>query len=346
MTSTVQDAPSTPASPTARRPSPPRPALRAYLLIALLGAAVAIFLGWTADSSTIIFVPLGGSAYLWAPLASVIGVVVIAAVVLFCLRLRASATAATGAVAFVLFSWWAARTIDFTLAPLWEDLSRIGPVVEGFFNPNWSFIWSVRSQWLDTIMMAVTATVIGCFIGLLLAMLASPVSSPNKITSQVIKAINSVIRSIPDVGYALLFMVFIGGTAGGLGTLAGILALTMFNIGIIAKLTSETVDSVNKGPIEAADASGARLWQRNRVAVLPQALPGFISYSLYVFELNIRASAAIGIVGVAGIGQTISTQLNRIAWGGYENISAILIALVAVVLVVDMLSLTIRRRLM
>lgn len=283
---------------------------------------------------------------MWAPLASVIGVVVIAAVVLFCLRLRASATAATGAVAFVLFSWWAARTIDFTLAPLWEDLSRIGPVVEGFFNPNWSFIWSVRSQWLDTIMMAVTATVIGCFIGLLLAMLASPVSSPNKITSQVIKAINSVIRSIPDVGYALLFMVFIGGTAGGLGTLAGILALTMFNIGIIAKLTSETVDSVNKGPIEAADASGARLWQRNRVAVLPQALPGFISYSLYVFELNIRASAAIGIVGVAGIGQTISTQLNRIAWGGYENISAILIALVAVVLVVDMLSLTIRRRLM
>ncbi|WP_258934600.1 ABC transporter permease subunit [Nesterenkonia pannonica] len=147
--------------------------------------------------------------------------------------------------------------------------------------------------------MAVVATIIGCFIGLLLAMLASPVSSPNRFSSQGIKGLNSIVRSIPDVAWALLFAAFIGSTAYGFGALAAVLALIMFNIGIVAKLLGESIDSVDPGPLEAADATGANLMQRDRVAVLPAVMPSFISYSLYVFELNIRASAALGVVGVA-----------------------------------------------
>jgi phosphonate transport system permease protein len=168
------------------------------------------------------------------------------------------------------------------------------------------------------------------------------VSSLNRGTSQTVKAINSVVRSIPDVGWALLFAAFLGGTAYGLGALAAVLALIMFNIGIVAKLLSESIDAVQPGPLEAADAAGANLIQRDRVAVLPAVMPSFISYSLYVFELNIRASAALG---VAGIGGELSRQIGRMSQG-YENVGAILWALVLVVLLVDLLSLWIRRRLL
>jgi len=333
---------SVPPTSTTTRPAPPRPSGLVYLGLAGL-AVVAFILFWiTRESGDVLLIPLG-FVTLWAPLNPVIALVVMLAALALCFKARIGTMGAFGALAFIIMSYWAGATINFTLLEIPERWSNVEPRLMAFMDPNWSYIWTVRDQWLITISMAVVATLIGCAIGLVLAMYASPVSSPNKGTSQAIKAINSVIRSIPDVGWALLFVAFIGGTAHGLGPMAGILALLMFNIGIVAKLLSETIDAVNPGPVEAADASGANLTQRNRLAILPQVLPGFVSYGLYVFELNIRASAALGIVGVGGIGSAMMLQLNRFQ---FENVAAILIALIAVVLLVDMFSMYIRRKLL
>ena len=111
----------------------------------------------------------------------------------------------------------------------------------------------------------------------------------------------------------------------GIGPLPGIAALVLFNLGVVAKLLSETVDGVDTGPLEAARAAGgdART-QTVRWAVLPQVLPNYVAFSLYAFELNIRASTVIGIVGAGGIGNVLFTQYRFFNW---SNVSVIIIEL-------------------
>lgn len=336
MSTKPQPATDTATAPAAQaRPEKPRPAGGPYLLVVAAAVLLALFFFATTTSSLVLDFGL-----FRVPLYPLIATVILVVIVLIGWGSRTPGLPVFGALAALGFTWWSGSGIGFSLVPLWEDLHRAAPVVSGFFDPNWSFIWRVWDSWVATIAMAIVASTIGCAIGLLLAMGASPVTSPAGWFSQAIKAINSVIRSIPDVGYGLLFVAMLGGTASGGGPLAGILALIMFNMGIVAKLTSESIDAVAPGPLEAADAAGASLLQRNRVAVIPQILPSYFSYSLYVFELNIRASVVLGIVGAGGIGSVISVQLSRFA---YENIAAIIFALVLVVLLVDFLSLHIRR---
>lgn len=231
----------------------------------------------------------------------------------------------------------AGSSIDFTLWPLLTDTGRGWFVISHFLTPNWGFLVQTIGPMTVTLATAVVASVIGSFVALVLSMLASRASNPNGVVYRIVKAVLSVGRSLPDVVWALLFVAFVG-----VGALAGALALIMFNIGIIAKLTAETIDAVDRGPLEAADASGANVVQRARVSVLPQILPGYVSYSMYVFELNVRASVVLGFVGAGGIGQQISVQLARF---NYENLSAIIVLLFVVVFLLDQLSGFLRRRL-
>lgn len=248
-------------------------------------------------------------------------------------------------------SWWswalaalavvltivAGNSIAFDLAPLFTDTGRGWFIVSQFFTPNWGFLARTVNPWLDTFSIAILASLAGCALALILSMLASPVTARTAWVYRTTKAILSVVRSLPDVAWALLFVAIVG-----VGPLAGILALIMFNLGIVAKLTAETVDAVEPGPLEAADASGANAVQRARAAVIPQILPNYFSYAMYAFELNVRASVVIGLVGAGGIGNVISVELGRF---NYSNLSAVVVALFLIVFLIDSASRAIRRRL-
>lgn len=243
-----------------------------------------------------------------------------------------------GLVGVVLITWWSARQIGLTLRPLFtDDLTRGTAVMARFFDPNWGFIFEVWQSWLETLYIAIIAGLIGNGVALFLALLASKISNPNRPAYLVFKNALSVLRSLPDVAYALFFVAAVGS-----GPMAGIIALIFFNVGVNAKLTSETIDGVDIGPIEAADASGANRFQRAWAAIVPQIMPNYASYSLYVFELNLRASLVIGIVGAGGIGQVIQVQFARF---NFENVGAIVAALFVVVFVIDRVSIYLRRRL-
>lgn len=235
-----------------------------------------------------------------------------------------------------LISVWCLRAIEFTLEPLVTNLTNGQEVLAQFLDPNWEFAWRVRDQWLITLEIAVIASLVGCAIALVLALMASKVTAPTPLY-RFMKVVLAVQRSLPDLAWVLMFAAVVG-----TGPLAGILALIMFNIGVAAKLTAESIDAVDPGPVEAAQAVGANGVQRARVAVVPQVMPSFVSYSFYVFELNIRASLVIGIGGGGGIGEVIRVQL---ASFNYENISAVVAVLIVVVFVLDQLSRAIRRRL-
>jgi phosphonate transport system permease protein len=153
----------------------------------------------------------------------------------------------------------------------------------------------------------------------------------------VTRSVLNVVRAIPDILYALIFVAAVG-----VGPLPGILALILFNVGIVAKLLSETVDGVDTGPIEAARASGANQIQTVRWAVLPQVLPNYVAYSLYTFELNIRASTVLGIVGAGGIGRELFAQYKLFNW---SNVAVTIVELFVLVLLIETVSIALRRRL-
>jgi hypothetical protein len=94
--------------------------------------------------------------------------------------------------------------------------------------------------------------------------------------------------------------------------LPGIVALLLFDIGVVVKLLSETVDEVDTGPIEAARAGGSSRTQTVRWAVLPQVLPNYVAFALYAFELNVRASTVIGVVGAGVLGPALAVPLLRV----------------------------------
>jgi phosphonate transport system permease protein len=209
--------------------------------------------------------------------------------------------------------------------------------IEQMLDPNWDFLEKTWGPLIETFRMAVVSSVIGCSIALPFSFLASRTTSPNRVTLTVTRSILSVIRAIPDFLYALIFVAAVG-----IGSLPGIAALVFFNLGVVAKLLSETVDGVDTGPIEAARAAGGGRMQTTRWAVLPQVLPNYIAFSLYAFELNIRASTVIGFVGAGGIGALLFTQYSFLRW---DNVAIIIIELFFLVVIIEIISIRLRRRL-
>jgi phosphonate transport system permease protein len=255
-------------------------------------------------------------------------------------RPRRSPAVPAGFVAFILITLWSLSEpfgIGFDLGAIIEDIASGAGILGELLSPNWAFLPKTVQPMIETFQMAVLASVIGCAVALPVAFLASRVTAPNRATVLTSRGVLSVVRAIPDFLYALVFVAAIG-----IAPLAGIAALVLFNIGVVAKLLSETVDGVDTGPIEAARAAGGGRTQTVRWAVLPQVLPNYVAYSLYAFELNIRASTVIGIVGAGGIGNLLFTQYRFFAW---SNVSVIIIELFFFVFVIELVSIRLRRRL-
>ena len=227
--------------------------------------------------------------------------------------------------------------IGLDVGGLIDDISRGQNIIYELLHPNFGYLSATVGPMIETFQMAVLASVIGCGLALPISFLASRVTSAGRISFVVARSILSVVRAIPDILYALIFV-----AAAGIGPLPGILALILFNIGVVAKLLSETVDGVDPGPLEATRAAGATQLQTVRWAVFPQVLPHYVAYTLYTFELNIRASTVLGIVGAGGIGRALLAQYKLFHW---SSVSVIIIELFVLVLVIEMISIWMRRRL-
>ena len=240
-------------------------------------------------------------------------------------------------VIFLAITVW----VVLGLAPDFErtiaNLDQAGEIFAEFWPPQFSFIDRTFGPLLETFQMAVIASVLGCTIALPLAFLASRISAPNAVVYWIDRAVLSVLRSIPDVLYALIFVAALS-----VGPLPGVLALIFFSIGVVAKLFSETVDGIDRGPIEAARATGARHTQVVATSILPQVLPNYVAYALYTFELNVRASAVVGFVGAGGIGLLLETQRR---FFNYDRVALVVLELFVMVVVIEFISERLRRRL-
>jgi phosphonate transport system permease protein len=244
-----------------------------------------------------------------------------------------------GAVVLAITIWasLASTGIGVDLSELVRNGSNASRVLRQLADPDWSFWRAPLGPLVETLEMAVVATAVGALIALPLLFLASRVTNPYRPVVVAVRAVLSVLRSVPDLLFASLFVTIIG-----VGALSGILALTLFTIGIIVKLTSEVVDATDTGPIEAARSGGATWPATDRAAVLPQILPSFAATTLYVFELNIRASAVLGLVGAGGLGDLINVVRK---FYRYQDLSMIILEVLVVIIVLETASQALRRRL-
>jgi phosphonate transport system permease protein len=144
-------------------------------------------------------------------------------------------------------------------------------------------------------------------------------------------------RSVDTLVYALIFVAAVG-----LGPFPGVLAVVADTTTTLAKLYTEAIEGIDRGPVDAITATGATRLQILRFGVLPQVLPLFLSYVLYRLETNIRAATVLGFVGAGGIGFYLQTYLRMI---DYPAASTVLLVTVAMVMVVDALSSKLRERL-
>ncbi len=251
-----------------------------------------------------------------------------------------SRTIFAGIAAFIIITLIAVSEewgIGLDIGGIIEDLGNGRVILEQLLDPNWAFLPRVVQPLLETFQIAVVAAFIGCGLALPISFFASRTTVPNRPTLTITRGILSVVRALPDFLYALIFVAAVG-----IGPLGGILALIFFNVGVVAKLLSETVDAVDTGPIEAVDAGGSDRTQMVRWAVLPQVLPNYVAFSLYAFELNVRASTVLGFVGAGGIGFLLRVQYQ---FGAWSNVSVIVICLFVIVFGIELISIRLRRRL-
>jgi len=182
----------------------------------------------------------------------------------------------------------------------------------------------------ETIALAFLATVLGVIFAVPVSFLAARnLMGANRVTRAiytVVRAFLNIIRSIETLLWAIIFAVWVG-----LGPFAGTLALWFHTVAALAKLYSESIESIDPGPIEAVRATGARWPQMVVYAVLPQILPTFTSFTLYRFDINVRLSTVIGLVSDAGLGFLV------IQWVRLNRFSAMATAIIAIILVVAVL---------
>lgn len=213
---------------------------------------------------------------------------------------------------------------------LFEGRDEQGRAVEGSLTFWYTDIGTYLELIWETILMAITATLLGTAGALALCFAGSRNLMKNSWIYFFARRFMEICRGVPEILIALVFVF-----AFGIGPLAGILAVAIHSAGALGKLFAEVNENVSQRPIDGIRGVGGNWFEQMRYGVLPQVLPNFVSYGLLRFEINVRASSIIGFVGAGGIGQ----ELNRvISFYSDDRVLAVLILVVITVTVIDLIS--------
>jgi phosphonate transport system permease protein len=236
-------------------------------------------------------------------------------------------------VALVALTVLSIRETEFSVTEIYQGFfvrDSMRNFIRGMWPLNWTILGEVLYQTGITIMIAWIGTLIASVISLPLSFLAARNITPAVALGTSIRAFFNVDRSIDVIIVALVLV-----SALGLGPLPGVLAIGIHSIGAMGKLFTEAIESIDRGPIEALESTGASHAQVVRWGVLPQVVPHLISLSLYRLELNIRSSVVLGVVGAGGIGFLLNEAIKQFQ---YQNVSIILLVITALVMAIDYVS--------
>lgn len=232
-------------------------------------------------------------------------------------------------------------SIQVTEANFQELLTNTGQMHDfllRFAHPDFSYLPKIVMPLLKTIQMSILGTAIGLFLAVPVAFLATQIVTKNLFVTMPVRFLLGLIRTIPNLLLAALLVALIG-----IGEVTGVLTIAIFTFGMVSQLIYQAIETVDYGPIEAAEAVGANKIQVAIWSIAPQILNQVASYAFYSFEVNIRASTVLGYVGAGGIGVILNASL---ALFQYERVSMIILVILLMVASIDWLSERIRRRLL
>ena len=234
------------------------------------------------------------------------------------------------AVVVLVMSWVNIWNPDFFWFDIWNIVYRLAP-------PDLSpqAVQRAMPKIMESIFIAWVGTIIGATFSFPLAFLAAKNLTPSWVNTGIRQVLNAI-RAVPELLVAMLLIPITG-----LGAWTGTLALGIHSIGTLGKLSSEVVEGIDEGPVEAVAAVGGGHIARVRFAVIPQVMPTIVAYWLYRFEINIRASAVLGVVGAGGIGAELVSQL---VFRDFARAGTVLFLMIGAVLLVDTVSARLRRR--
>lgn len=242
-----------------------------------------------------------------------------------------------GLVLLTVASFW---TLDLQLSRLlaWDSLARISKFFGELLAPTTDirFLKKLLVAGLETLAMSALGTLIAAFLGLLLAVPASKTHEADPARWRLaIRLVLNALRSIPELVWAALLII-----SAGLGPFAGTLALAVHTTGVLGRLFAESIENAPQDAAKALRISGVPEGRVFLYATLPTVLPQLMSYSLYRWENNIRAATILGVVGGGGLGQMLAFHMGLFQM---SETSSILMAMIALVVLVDLLSYVARR---
>ncbi|AST91442.1 MULTISPECIES: phosphonate ABC transporter, permease protein PhnE [Sutcliffiella] len=245
----------------------------------------------------------------------------------------------TIAIAIIAIFFVTFTQININWERIFSDrtINNFSRVIPQLFSPDWSTFGKVMEKMVETVFIAYAGALMASIIAVPMAFLAARNMFRFRIISSLGKWLLDAVRAFPELVFAIIFVATVGP-----GPFAGVLAIAINSTGMLGKLYSEVIESIDMKVVEAMEANGANKTQVFFYGILPQVIPEFLSYAIYRFEVDVRASSVLGIVGAGGIGFLITIAVANRNW---DEVGMILLVIIIVVTIIDYISSFIRKRL-
>lgn len=241
-------------------------------------------------------------------------------------------------LAVVAATLWAVRSIDIIPEFLADAPEQMADLLIRMWPPDAAHYYpSVHEALIETLHIATLGTILSLFLAVPVALLAARNICRNRAVNAAAQLVLVASRSVNSLVWALMFVAIFGP-----GPAAGTFAIAFRSIGFVGKLLAEALEETNAGPVEALTAAGAAWPQKMLKAVWPQVQPAFWGIALFRWDINVRESAVLGLVGAGGIGVVLDDAINFFQW---DRVATVLLAILAVVVVAEIVVTRIRTRL-
>jgi len=231
---------------------------------------------------------------------------------------------------------WSWQGSEMSLVRLFGGTKNIFIYLKDYFPPDFSRVGLYLKESIVCLHIAIWGTIIAAILSLPLGLLAARNIVENLIIHQLVRRFLDLLRAVNEFIFALIFVCAVG-----LGPFAGLLAIAVHTTGVLGKLISEIVESIDPGQVEAVTSTGANKFQIIAFSVLPQIMPLWVSNVLYRFEVSVRSSTIIGLCGAGGIGFLLWEAMRSFK---SKEVCAMLIIIVVMVGIIDLVCSKIRKK--